>query len=99
MSAACGIGESPQFQKRVRSIFSADGHCPSTASPNTPWVGSVTCETGAREAGAVELSQRVLHLGSRERTAGAVLPPVPVRPGERHASSAGMLNGMIIALP
>ena len=31
-----GIGESCQFQKRVRSSFSAQLNRPSTASPNTP---------------------------------------------------------------
>src|SRR6476620_7518020 len=38
--AAIGIGESCQFQNRVRSIFSAALKRPSTASANTPPDGS-----------------------------------------------------------
>src|SRR5215472_13680328 len=49
MSAACGSGESCQFQNRVRSIFSADGQEPRTASPSTPRVGSTTLDTGGEK--------------------------------------------------
>jgi len=40
ISGALSAGLSAQCQKRVRSIFSADGQLPSTASPSTPEVGS-----------------------------------------------------------
>src|SRR5258708_38636404 len=49
MSAAWGNGESCQFQKRVRSIFSAEGHDPRTASPRTPRVGIVMLDTGGEK--------------------------------------------------
>jgi hypothetical protein len=41
-----GIGESFQFQKRVRSIFSAAFAWPSTASAKTPPLGSATFDFG-----------------------------------------------------
>src|SRR5690348_98290 len=43
---ALSLGESCQFQNRVRSIFSAEAQWPSTASPNTPRVGRATLECG-----------------------------------------------------
>ena len=46
IAGAVSAGESCQFQKRVRSIFSADGQWPSTASPSTPWVGSAIVDCG-----------------------------------------------------
>ena len=46
---AVSAGESCQFQKRVRSIFSADAQWPRTASPSTPRVGSPMIECGGRK--------------------------------------------------
>ena len=40
MAGAVWAGESAQFEKRVRSNPSADGQCPSTASPSAPRVGN-----------------------------------------------------------
>src|SRR5690348_5072703 len=49
VGAICGAvssGESCQFQKRVRSIFSAEAQWPRTASPSTPRVGRARVECG-----------------------------------------------------
>src|SRR5689334_20153155 len=50
IAGAVSPGASAQFQKRVRSIFSADGLRPSTASPSTPRVGNAIVECGGTKA-------------------------------------------------
>src|SRR5215470_2548480 len=48
MAGAASAGASAQFQKRVRSIFSAEEQCPRTASPSTPRVGRAIVDCGER---------------------------------------------------
>jgi hypothetical protein len=50
ISVAESAGESFQFQKRVRSIFSQEVQQPSTASPSIPRAGSVMEERGGTNA-------------------------------------------------
>jgi hypothetical protein len=83
--SAASAGESCQFQKRVRSIFSAELHWPSTASPSVPLAGSVSEERGGWNAWRWKRSSASCM--SREVTFMLA------------ATSGGIPNGMIAALP
>ena len=103
IAVASSAGESCQFQKRVRSIFSAEGQWPSTASPITPRVGSEKRDTGGEKA---SLWKRVsasctalLVSGSRIAAASSTTPSALGSSASRTASEAGIENGITMQLP
>src|SRR5213082_2179409 len=85
MASAKSAGESCQFQKRVRSIFSHDWQQPRTASPSMPWVGSVMRDFGGTNAWRWNLSR--FSCTSREVVFISA------------ASTGGMKNGITMLLP